>query len=301
MGADAAGWLHHGMANRLCLDMGLNMDPARLEKTITMSAREIRLRRQIYWTMYFHDKLCASYTGRICSMLVCALPCLYIGIFTDKCRMPKQPSIYHQKAMKSRIQQPIIQEHPSPSAKPSSLYKKPCLQSAQYKRRSCCHCKLSGFIQDASKQAQHLTNQMVPPIPPQRPPTTLLSQNLSSRTENLVLRSPARFKNRPPKRRSSRLHAPHGLPHCQDSPRETVSHKLYLLGVHGYSTSPPRLQRLCKRHLLNSSEISALVRPRFPAQSYNRHALHFIRRDGAAGGAGLCIESESAGRVFGCA
>ena len=75
MGADAAGWLHHGMANRLCLDMGLSMDPARLEKTITMSAREIRLRRQIYWTLYFHDKLCASYTGRICSMLVCTLSC----------------------------------------------------------------------------------------------------------------------------------------------------------------------------------------------------------------------------------
>ena len=74
MGADAAGWLHHGMANRLCLDMGLNMDPARLEKTVTMSAREIRLRRQIYWTLYFHDKLCASYTGRICSMLVRIYP-----------------------------------------------------------------------------------------------------------------------------------------------------------------------------------------------------------------------------------
>ena len=215
--------------------------------------------------------------------------------------MPKQPSVYHQKAMKSRIQQQITQEHLSRSAKPSSLYKKPCLQLAQYKRRSYCHCKLSDFIQDASRQTQCLTNQMVPQDPPQRPPTTLLPQNLSPRTENLVLRSPARAKNRPPKRRSSRLHPPHGLPHCQDPPCETISHKPYLLGVHDCGTGPRRLQRFRKRHLLNSSEIPALVRPRFPAQSSQRHALHFIGCHGAAGGAGLCIESESAVRVFDCA
>lgn len=70
MGADSAGWLHHGMANRLCLDLGLNLDPSRFEGTNTLSPREVRLRRQIYWTLYFHDKLLASYTGRICSMLV---------------------------------------------------------------------------------------------------------------------------------------------------------------------------------------------------------------------------------------
>ncbi|PYH28104.1 Zn(II)2Cys6 transcription factor [Aspergillus neoniger CBS 115656] len=69
IGKDAAGWLHHGMADRLCLDMGLNMDPAGFASTVTISAREARLRRQIYWTLYCHDKLSATYTGRICSML----------------------------------------------------------------------------------------------------------------------------------------------------------------------------------------------------------------------------------------
>ncbi|KAE8155053.1 fungal-specific transcription factor domain-containing protein [Aspergillus avenaceus] len=69
MGADAAGWLHHGMANRLSLDMGLNLDPVEFEETNAMSQREIQLRRQIYWTLYCHDKLSSSYTGRICSML----------------------------------------------------------------------------------------------------------------------------------------------------------------------------------------------------------------------------------------
>ncbi len=28
IGADAAGWLHQGMANRLAIDMGLNLDGA---------------------------------------------------------------------------------------------------------------------------------------------------------------------------------------------------------------------------------------------------------------------------------
>ncbi|PWY78031.1 hypothetical protein BO94DRAFT_588334 [Aspergillus sclerotioniger CBS 115572] len=69
IGKDAAGWLHHGMAGRLCLDMGLNMDPAGFEGTVAISAREAQLRRQIYWTLYCHDKLAATYTGRICSML----------------------------------------------------------------------------------------------------------------------------------------------------------------------------------------------------------------------------------------
>jgi hypothetical protein len=58
------------MANRLSLDMGLNLDPAAFEGALSMSPKEIQLRRQIYWTLYCHDKLAASYTGRICSMLV---------------------------------------------------------------------------------------------------------------------------------------------------------------------------------------------------------------------------------------
>ncbi|KAL2834029.1 fungal-specific transcription factor domain-containing protein [Aspergillus pseudoustus] len=69
IGADATGWLYHGMANRLVLDMGLNLDPAGFEETRLLSHREIQLRRQIYWTLYCHDKWSSSYTGRICSML----------------------------------------------------------------------------------------------------------------------------------------------------------------------------------------------------------------------------------------
>jgi hypothetical protein len=71
MGSDAAGWLHQGMANRLALDMGLNMDPSVLSGAVALPGIEIELRRQIYWALYCHDKLSASYTGRVCTLLVC--------------------------------------------------------------------------------------------------------------------------------------------------------------------------------------------------------------------------------------
>ncbi|KAL4937366.1 hypothetical protein BDV06DRAFT_215940 [Aspergillus oleicola] len=68
-GADAACWLHHGMANRLSLDMGLNLDPVGFQETNILLPRETQLRRQIYWALYCHDKMSSLYTGRICSML----------------------------------------------------------------------------------------------------------------------------------------------------------------------------------------------------------------------------------------
>ncbi|KAJ5765847.1 hypothetical protein N7520_005406 [Penicillium odoratum] len=68
-GSDAAGWLQQGMANRLAIDMGLNMDPVVLTGTVSLPAIEIELRRQIYWALYCHDKLSACYTGRVCTLL----------------------------------------------------------------------------------------------------------------------------------------------------------------------------------------------------------------------------------------
>jgi len=97
MGSDAAGWLHQGMANRLALDMGLNMDPAVLAEKVALPPIEIELRRQIYWALYCHDKLSASYTGRVCTLLVSIasdlsmIPCL---IALSK-RIPKALSTCH--------------------------------------------------------------------------------------------------------------------------------------------------------------------------------------------------------------
>ncbi|OJK00348.1 hypothetical protein ASPACDRAFT_1855924 [Aspergillus aculeatus ATCC 16872] len=69
IGSDSKGWLRHGMAIRLALDMGLNLDFATLERTHRFSEVEIKLRKQIYWSLYCTDKLWASYTGRVCTML----------------------------------------------------------------------------------------------------------------------------------------------------------------------------------------------------------------------------------------
>ncbi|PYI07732.1 hypothetical protein BO78DRAFT_442603, partial [Aspergillus sclerotiicarbonarius CBS 121057] len=68
-GFDAKGWLRHGMAIRLALDMGLNLDHSNLARSPQLPAEEVNLRRQIYWALYCTDKLWASYTGRVCTML----------------------------------------------------------------------------------------------------------------------------------------------------------------------------------------------------------------------------------------
>ncbi|KAL3424926.1 hypothetical protein PVAG01_04207 [Phlyctema vagabunda] len=71
VGCDAAGWLYHGMANRLALDMGLNLDASSLKGATLLPLKDIILRRQVYWALYCIDKLSASYTGRVCTMLDC--------------------------------------------------------------------------------------------------------------------------------------------------------------------------------------------------------------------------------------
>ncbi|KAH6950812.1 fungal-specific transcription factor domain-containing protein [Fusarium avenaceum] len=69
IGSDAAGWLHHGMAIRLVLDMGFNLDTTADVGLGRLTDAEVQLRRQIYWALYCSDILWASYTGRICTML----------------------------------------------------------------------------------------------------------------------------------------------------------------------------------------------------------------------------------------
>ncbi|KAM0476572.1 hypothetical protein ACHAP7_006822 [Fusarium lateritium] len=69
VGSDAAGWLHHGMAIRLVLDMGFNLDTTADVGLDRLTIAEVQLRRQIYWALYCTDKLWASYTGRVCTML----------------------------------------------------------------------------------------------------------------------------------------------------------------------------------------------------------------------------------------
>ncbi|KAJ5578461.1 fungal-specific transcription factor domain-containing protein [Penicillium hispanicum] len=71
IGQDAAGWLRHGMAIRMAIDMGFNLDSTILVRSQQLSAEEAWLRSQIYWALYCTDKLWATYTGRVCTMLDC--------------------------------------------------------------------------------------------------------------------------------------------------------------------------------------------------------------------------------------
>ncbi|KAL3468849.1 fungal-specific transcription factor domain-containing protein [Aspergillus californicus] len=68
-GSDSKGWLRHGMAVRLALDMGLNLNCSIMDRYRVLSDVESKLRMQIFWSLYCTDKLWASYTGRICTML----------------------------------------------------------------------------------------------------------------------------------------------------------------------------------------------------------------------------------------
>ncbi|KAJ4984908.1 C6 transcription factor [Stagonosporopsis vannaccii] len=67
--ADAVAWLHQGTAHRLALDMGLNIDAASVLGSKDIPPEEVDLRRQIYWSLYCTDKLHATYSGRVCTML----------------------------------------------------------------------------------------------------------------------------------------------------------------------------------------------------------------------------------------
>ncbi|KAI2815557.1 transcriptional regulator family: Fungal Specific TF [Aspergillus niger] len=70
MGAEAAGWLHQGMASRLAQDMGLNLDSVLLRSSANLSMEDVDLRRRVYWALYCDDKLAASYTGRVCTLML---------------------------------------------------------------------------------------------------------------------------------------------------------------------------------------------------------------------------------------
>ncbi|KAF6828093.1 C6 transcription factor [Colletotrichum plurivorum] len=64
IGSDSVGWLYMSMANRIVLDLGLNIDSRSVTDMAPLTSDEMRLRRQVYWALYCNDKLGASYTGR---------------------------------------------------------------------------------------------------------------------------------------------------------------------------------------------------------------------------------------------
>ncbi|KAI0897212.1 fungal-specific transcription factor domain-containing protein [Annulohypoxylon nitens] len=100
IGSDAAGWLHAGMAARLALDMGLNLDPANVTSTGWLKPEEIELRRKIYWTLYFTSSVdspdqepSGSILDKILRSLVTVcriIEQILLALYYPKSRMPKQ-------------------------------------------------------------------------------------------------------------------------------------------------------------------------------------------------------------------
>lgn len=140
---------------------------------------------------------------------------------------------------------------------------------------------------------------MVPQKPPQRPPTILIPQILSSRPKNMALRLTLRIKNCSSKRHSTSLYPAYGISHCQNPPCKTVPHKPYP-GPHKNTrrnnhsnTGSICMHRICNINMPHSAKIPADIWW-VPAQSYFRNALHIIRRYGTSGATGLCLESKSA-------
>ncbi|GAT19960.1 hypothetical protein RIB2604_00605430 [Aspergillus luchuensis] len=120
IGSDAKGWLRHGMAIRLALDMGLNLDSAMLGRSHALPDEEKDLRKQIYWALYCTDKLWASYTGRVCTMLATqASVGLPMPIPEDDGEVPTMknkhsaillPKLHHALSTQCQIQEKILME-----------------------------------------------------------------------------------------------------------------------------------------------------------------------------------------------
>ncbi|KAH8653211.1 fungal-specific transcription factor domain-containing protein [Tricladium varicosporioides] len=57
-------WLYSGMAFRLIEDMGINIDSQKYAGSVQLSDEDIEIRRRLFWSCYFYDKMISLYLGR---------------------------------------------------------------------------------------------------------------------------------------------------------------------------------------------------------------------------------------------
>jgi len=57
-------WLYSGMAFRLVEDMGINIDSQKFAGSVQLSDEDIEIRRRLFWSCYFYDKMISLYLGR---------------------------------------------------------------------------------------------------------------------------------------------------------------------------------------------------------------------------------------------
>ena len=63
-GNQTQAWLYSGMAFRLVEDMGINLDSRRFSGSVQLSDEDIEIRRRLFWSCYFYDKIISLYFGR---------------------------------------------------------------------------------------------------------------------------------------------------------------------------------------------------------------------------------------------
>lgn len=63
-GNQTLAWLYSGMAFRLVEDMGINIDSQKFSGSVPLSDMDIEIRRRLFWSCYFYDKVISLYFGR---------------------------------------------------------------------------------------------------------------------------------------------------------------------------------------------------------------------------------------------
>ncbi|RFU29537.1 hypothetical protein B7463_g6803, partial [Scytalidium lignicola] len=67
-GSRTQAWLYSGMAFRLVEEMGINIDSQRYAGLVQLSDEDVEIRRRLFWSCYFYDKMISLYLGRSPSM-----------------------------------------------------------------------------------------------------------------------------------------------------------------------------------------------------------------------------------------
>jgi hypothetical protein len=63
-GSKSTAWLYSGIAFRMILDLGLNIDGAELLKKQKIAAEDLECRRRVFWGAFVFDKIHSMYFGR---------------------------------------------------------------------------------------------------------------------------------------------------------------------------------------------------------------------------------------------
>lgn len=82
-GREAKGWVYSGMAFRMALDMGLNLDISNRENQ-TMDEKEIDARRVTFWGCFLFDKCWSNYLGRLPQLQTNLMTVPKIEVFPDE-------------------------------------------------------------------------------------------------------------------------------------------------------------------------------------------------------------------------